>query len=560
MIPFKVKNFTDILGMQFAIRFDTSVLELSTFTDPQSGVTYPKASSYQLDDGLGGKTSMIGLSDYQIPENKEALLVLWDDKTSNGVTLEDEATLFSVRFKIIGEPGSTGSISIGTSPTEVPPFKVVPVGESDIAEASLEASVSVINKIEVSGMVSIGGDTSKPMEDVSIHLVNGSEQQDTVTDAAGAYNLSVIPNATSMTLLATMENRFLGLDVADILVLRKHILNREMVTRKAALIASDANRDGSIDVADIVAMRKVILRKSDYYSNDADGNPDPVWRFLDAGVLDLELADLFAKVGDYEVIEFSDLSQDQSGVDFIGIKLGDANLDWEAPSSSTTQSAMGIEESASVLRLEAPIRDAEGHLKVDLYTDSAPHLLGMQFNLQWDRRVLDLDGLLAFQLPGFHSSAHSQLEPGMVRIAWDEASLNAVAIDPSRPFMSLFLKSIPGAEHGSAVRASEVMLLDESGLKHQYGATATYYYQEGSLIFQNGPLKAVQLRDGILGLEINTRDGKGYQISGSHDLRQSTWNHLGMIQGDGFSQVFEVPVSGEPQTYFKVDEVDGLPE
>jgi len=409
-------------------------------------------------------------------------------------------------------------------------------------------------------MVSMGGDTSKPMEDVSIHLVNGSEQQDTVTDAAGAYNLSVIPNATSMTLLATMENRFLGLDVADILVLRKHILNRELVTRKAALIASDANRDGSIDVADIVAMRKVILRKSDYYSNDADGNPDPVWRFLDAGVLDLELADLFAKVGDYEVIEFSDLSQDQSGVDFIGIKLGDANLDWEAPSSSTTQSAMRIEESASALRLEAPVRDAEGHLKVDLYIDSAPHLVGMQFNLQWDQRVLGLDGLFAIQLPGFHSNAHSHLEPGMVRIAWDEASLNAVAIDPSRPFMSLFLNSIPGAEHGSAVTASEVMLLEESGSKHQYAATATYYYQEGSLIFQNGPIKAFQLRDGILGLEINTRDGKGYQISRSHDLRQSTWNHLGMIQGDGFSQVFEVPVSDESQTYFKVDEVDGLPE
>jgi len=104
------------------------------------------------------------------------------------------------------------------------------------------------------------------------------------------------------------------------------------------------------------------------------------------------------------------------------------------------------------------------------------------------------------------------------------------------------------------------MLLEESGSKHQYAATATYYYQEGSLIFQNGPIRAVQLRDGILGLEINTRDGKGYQISRSHDLRQSTWNHLGMIQGDGFSQVFQVPVSGEPQTYFKVDEVDGLPE
>jgi len=244
------------------------------------------------------------------------------------------------------------------------------------------------------------------------------------------------------------------LDVADILVLRKHILNRELVTRKAALIASDANRDGSIDVADIVAMRKVILRKSDYYSNDADGNPDPVWRFLDAGVLDLELTDLFAKVGDYEVIEFSDLSQDQSGVDFIGIKLGDANLDWEAPSSSTTQSAMRVEESASVLRLESPVRDAEGHLKVDLYIDSAPHLVGMQFNLQWDQRVLGLDGLFAIQLPGFHSNAHSHLEPGMVRIAWDEASLNAVAIDPSRPFMSLFLNSIAGAEHGSAVTAS----------------------------------------------------------------------------------------------------------
>ena len=87
------------------------------------------------------------------------------------------------------------------------------------------------------------------------------------SEVSGAYALSVYPD-TEFHLTAQKDhesraNR--GVDVLDIIRMRKHILSTERMDSLVAKIAADVNRDHSIDVLDIVAMRKMILgMRGDY--------------------------------------------------------------------------------------------------------------------------------------------------------------------------------------------------------------------------------------------------------------------------------------------------------
>ena len=80
------------------------------------------------------------------------------------------------------------------------------------------------------------------------------------SEASGAYALSVYAD-TEFHLTAQKDhesraNR--GVDVSDIIMMRKHILSMERLDSLVSKIAADVNQDHSIDVLDIVAMRKMI--------------------------------------------------------------------------------------------------------------------------------------------------------------------------------------------------------------------------------------------------------------------------------------------------------------
>ena len=122
-----------------------------------------------------------------------------------------------------------------------------------------------------------------------------------------------------------------GVDVSDIVAMRKHILVIERFENARKMIAADANEDDSIDVADIVAMQKVILAKSDSFSTDDQGNAHPVWRIVDAEVVNNATTEnVFdgSPLDGADEIVYNDLSSDITDANFVAIKLGDANQDW----------------------------------------------------------------------------------------------------------------------------------------------------------------------------------------------------------------------------------------
>ena len=290
-VPFLVKNFEAISGVQGTLAWDTTVMELVTQANDTTGAEevvvtdaagYTKTltvggQTYEYDEPYFKSTNFTFVNDQTSGERIEGILTfLWNeaDIPDIGRNVDDDDTLFALQFRLIGSAGEMGLVELVDDPT---PYLVAPASGEDIDETTQAGEVSIINQIVVSGAVWMGGDSDLPVINVTVELEqNGSTSQE-ITDETGAFGYT-LTDTSEIILRAEKADRSKpsrSVDVSDIVAMRKHILVIERLATVPAMIAADANEDDSIDVADIVAMQKVILAKSDSLSTDDKGNAQP---------------------------------------------------------------------------------------------------------------------------------------------------------------------------------------------------------------------------------------------------------------------------------------------
>ena len=488
-MPFLVNNFEGISGIQTTITWDESVMELVMDGDNPKVTDSPEI--------MTGFPFI--LPNYFSIFTSNELTMVWDESDpENGRSLDDESVLFALHFTLIGNAGDTGVIRLSDDPT---PFKLAPGSGEDIDETTQWAEISLINEFTVSGNVTMMGDESNlPVSGVTVTLNQDGSDNDTLTDASGDYSFT-LTSGSGIELSANLAHgegkASRGVDVADIVEMRKHILARVRFENARKMVAADTNRDASVDVADIVAMRKVILARTDYFSEDGDGNKEAFWRFVDVDFVGLSADGAFDQVESFEKIGAGSLSSDLSELDFAAIKLGDVNGDWTDPNATTLSGRDGM-ESAGLMRLSAPQATSDGSVSIDLHADGVEGLLGMQFGLNWDGQVLRLEGIETHQLPGFSQQAHSHLREGSAQLAWDNALLSNLNLDGNQPVMTLHFALQPGADRGTSIELTQPVLVGSQGSERAVMGVASYYHPEGGTHAQQpgtDPLNAPQRRE-----------------------------------------------------------------
>ena len=173
-----------------------------------------------------------------------------------------------------------------TSPDPVTGDRTVTIVVEDGGGASSIPVTSTIlmNPLEhivISGRVTLFGDGQTPVPGTRVQVDVDNESHEIQTGEDGYYQVTLTPGDTYALRadLKTDTNANQGVDVRDIIQLRKHILNREKLSNPMAWLAADTNLDTSIDVLDIVAIRKVILSRTSFYSTDANGEAEDMFRF-----------------------------------------------------------------------------------------------------------------------------------------------------------------------------------------------------------------------------------------------------------------------------------------
>ncbi|MCB0689265.1 MAG: hypothetical protein KDC53_22160, partial [Saprospiraceae bacterium] len=113
-VNFKVSNFTNIVGMQFSINWDPTVLKFSSLSNITNAVQDFDAAAFNTDAKYTDDGSII---------------VQWYDTGANANFLPDGTIIFTINFDIVGGSGSTTTVSISDSPRKI---EIIDNNESNV--------------------------------------------------------------------------------------------------------------------------------------------------------------------------------------------------------------------------------------------------------------------------------------------------------------------------------------------------------------------------------------------------------------------------------------------
>jgi len=151
-----------------------------------------------------------------------------------------------------------------------------------------------------------------------VDIMDGQGAKLGETDAQGFYMISDVAQGTTLTLVPEATSSLAnGVTSTDLVLVVRHILDLTSFIDPYQLIAADANNSGTISATDLVQMRRALLGVSDGFANNTN------WRFVDADQLfDLNLSDFQVRESMSVTIDGADVTD----VDFIGVKIGDVNV------------------------------------------------------------------------------------------------------------------------------------------------------------------------------------------------------------------------------------------
>lgn len=139
--------------------------------------------------------------------------------------------------------------------------------------------------------------------------VSGGMTTTTTTKADGTYAFTNLPAGFSYTVTANRGGDYiLGVSIADIVLLNKYLVGSSLLPTAYSYVAADVNLSNSVSVADMLILKRLLLD----IIKDLQGTPS--WVFVRSTG--------FPFIPSWELPV---LSQNATGLDFIGIKMGDLN-------------------------------------------------------------------------------------------------------------------------------------------------------------------------------------------------------------------------------------------
>jgi len=157
------------------------------------------------------------------------------------------------------------------------------------------------------------------MPDVKVNLSGGTTAT-VYTDPSGNYTFANLPAGGDYTVAPERDTSDLnGVSTFDLVLITKHILGLEPLDSPWKIIAADANKSNSVTTFDIVEIRKVILGLYPSFPGNTS------WRFLPASSNFPNPANPFGTALPVGSISINNLQANQTGVNFKGTKIGDAN-------------------------------------------------------------------------------------------------------------------------------------------------------------------------------------------------------------------------------------------
>lgn len=184
-----------------------------------------------------------------------------------------------------------------------------------------------------------------------------------------SFTISAIDSDTGYYLLANKHDFFInGVDVLDIVKMRKHILGIEFLKNKLSLLAADVNNSNNVTTSDIVLLSRRIVGILNGFTLESDG----FWKFANAKDT------LFTNPSSLITDSFST---------FIGSKTGDINGDALSKCGDKR-----IKPNTCLNLTTEPIDIVKGKsYLVPIFSSNYNDIYGMQASFQYKKEIIQID-------------------------------------------------------------------------------------------------------------------------------------------------------------------------
>jgi len=247
------------------------------------------------------------LTDALVNEEEGQVHILWEDYL-NPFVIPEDGTILSLHFTVLGELGQTCSIEWMDN-NEL----VDPIGEIVQGIEYLPGSVTSVVFSSISGNIHYY-DLVKVVADATVELT-GDDDRTTTSGEDGSYMFEELAPG-EYTLAPSYAEDNSGVTVSDIVSIRRHIVYLELFDSPYKSIAADVNINSMVSVADIILLRR--------YLAELDDLPSGNWAFVDSS---FEITEENWPEAPHH-IDTELLYEDISGLNFIGIRMGDVDNSW----------------------------------------------------------------------------------------------------------------------------------------------------------------------------------------------------------------------------------------
>ncbi len=224
-------------------------------------------------------------------------------------------------------------------------------------------------------------ETGSPVQLTELEL-SGDMESNLTIGANGYYEFTDVPFGGNYTITPKKDvfpaN---GVSTFDMVFIRRHILNIQPLNSPYKMIAADINKSGTVTAFDLVLLNKLILQIDTEFTNNTS------WRFIDATFVFPNPANpFFTPFPEYR--SFVNLSQDELGAEFIGVKIGDVN---GSANPSQINDEIENRSAGSPLQMKIPNQQliAGEEYAVPVYASDLDEILGYQLTLGFDNEALE---------------------------------------------------------------------------------------------------------------------------------------------------------------------------
>ncbi len=151
--------------------------------------------------------------------------------------------------------------------------------------------------------------------------LTGSQNSQAAVGSDGKYSFNNLSNRQDYRLQPSFEGPYLsGVTTRDLVLINMHILGELPFDSPYQFIAADVDSSGFVSTLDMIQIRKLVLFIDSRFKNV------PSWRFIPASYRFANPLDPL-KEPYPNFLQLNSLEGERTGVDFIGIKMGDINGD-----------------------------------------------------------------------------------------------------------------------------------------------------------------------------------------------------------------------------------------